>query len=151
MFHVFDSRIKRPAANRQLQVNKLQYSINTISLYSLYPMVYSECLIHSLSNELFTQSSTPQIKCIIENLATIIGQNERNLDKLFDFLTIYSRSFISSTNSSSSQFESNMYSLDNLRDNINRVYCLTNLIFRLFGNSNRFLSYQTLNIILYFE
>lgn len=114
-------------------------------------MVYSECLIHSLSNELFTQSSTPQIKCIIENLATIIGQNERNLDKLFDFLTIYSRSFISSTNSSSSQFESNMYSLDNLRDNINRVYCLTNLIFRLFGNSNRFLSYQTLNIILYFE
>ena len=99
-------------------------------------MVYSECLIHSLSNELFTQSSTPQIKCIIENLATIIGQNERNLDKLFDFLTIYSRSFTSSTNSSSSQFESNMYSLDNLRDNINRVYCLTNLIFRLFGNSN---------------
>lgn len=124
--------------------------MNTISLYSLYPMVYSECLIHSLSTELFTQSSTPQIKCIIENLATIIGQNERNLDKLFDFLTIYSRSFTSSNNSSSSQFESNMYSLDNLRDNINRVYCLTNLIFRLFGNYNRFLSYQTLEIIFYF-
>lgn len=88
-----------------------------------------------MSNDLFTQSSIPQIKCIIENLSKIIYENEKSLHKLFEFLEIYSKMLDSNGSEGPNQIQIENFTTENFKNNINRIYCVTNLLFRRFGKS----------------
>lgn len=87
-------------------------------------------------------SSLPQVKCIIESLAQVVTEKEKTLDSLFQFLGIFSSRVVSDADAAAVAATAtkpatyniiNDYTVENVKHNINRIYCLTNLLFKRFG------------------